>query len=335
VNLTPLSHKGAGNIGLHRLAVFTACCTLVLVFIGGLVTSTASGLSVPDWPTTYGWNMFTFPVSKWVGGIVYEHGHRLAASLVGFLTLILVIYAWLIRSPARLLALAALAAIILQGILGGITVLFLLPAPISTLHACLAQTYFCLMIAFSLITSPTWKRELPPIPPQKGMIQIQTLCAATTGAVYLQLILGALMRHTGSGLAIPDFPLAFGQMIPSFSSEKIIIHFAHRLGATVASGMIIWTFSRIVRRYRNQRALVRPVVAMLIFLGIQISLGALAVWTSKAVIPATAHVAIGAIILGTSVLLTLRAYAMASVEIPALSCNGSAKALVMDNPLSP
>src|SRR5437870_9793784 len=155
------------NIGLHRFALFTAFCTVFLIFVGGLVTSTGSGLSVPDWPTTYGWNMFTFPFSKWVGGIFYEHSHRMVASFVGFLTIILTVWTWLgvKRAWVRWLSAAALGAIILQGVLGGLTVIFLLPAPISTLHACLAHTFFCMVIAIAVFTSPQWKRELPLIKP--------------------------------------------------------------------------------------------------------------------------------------------------------------------------
>jgi cytochrome c oxidase assembly protein subunit 15 len=123
----------------------------------------------------------------------------------------------------------------------------LLPTPISTLHACLAQTFFCLTIALALFTSPGWKRGLPTIKSHADRIPLQTLCAATTTAVYVQLVLGALMRHTDSGLAIPDFPLAFGRIIPPFSSEKIIIHFAHRLGAVIVAVMIVWTFNRMRR----------------------------------------------------------------------------------------
>src|SRR3982751_3459893 len=105
------------NVGLHRFALFTACCTAFLIFVGGLVTSTESGLSVPDWPTTYGWNMFAFPFSKWVGGIFYEHGHRLIASTVGFLTIILAIWTWRVdpRPWMRKLGFAALGAVILPG----------------------------------------------------------------------------------------------------------------------------------------------------------------------------------------------------------------------------
>src|ERR1700758_3307222 len=128
---------------LHRFATFVAACTVLLLLAGSLVTSTNSGLAVPDWPTTYGWNMFTFPPSKWVGGILYEHGHRLIASTVGFLTVVLA--AWLWRAERRrwmkMLGLAALVAVVLQGVLGGLTVLFFLPAAISTAHAGLAEIF--------------------------------------------------------------------------------------------------------------------------------------------------------------------------------------------------
>src|SRR5215510_4269659 len=144
---------------LHRFSKFVAACTILLLLAGSLVTSTESGLSVPDWPTTYGWNMFTFPPSKWVGGIFYEHGHRLIASSVGFLTIILA--AWLARREDRRwmkwLGAAALGAVIAQGVLGGLTVLFFLPAAISTAHAALAEIFFCLVVAIALFTSPGWK----------------------------------------------------------------------------------------------------------------------------------------------------------------------------------
>jgi len=301
-----------GNIGLHRFALFTAICTAFLIFVGGLVTSTESGLSVPDWPTTYGWNMFTFPYSKWVGGIFFEHSHRMVASFVGFLTVILTVWIWAKEERAwvRWLSTAALGAVILQGVLGGLTVIFLLPAWISTLHACLAQTFFCTVIALAVFTSPTWKRGLPLIRSQPEAVPLQTLCVMTTAAVYVQLILGALMRHTNAGLAIPDFPLAFGHIIPPFTSNKVIIHFAHRAGAVIVSTMIVWTFSRIARSYSDRPLLFRPALLMIVLLCIQLTLGATTVWTAKAVVPTTAHVLTGALVLATSFLLTLRAYAM-------------------------
>jgi cytochrome c oxidase assembly protein subunit 15 len=300
------------NIALHRFALFTACCTGFLIFVGGLVTSTESGLSVPDWPTTYGWNMFTFPYSKWVGGIRFEHGHRLMASFVGFLTIILTVWTWLKekRMWVRWLSTAALGAVILQGVLGGLTVLFLLPPWISTLHACLAQTFFCTVIALAVFTSPGWKQGLPLVKSRAESISLQSLSTATTAAVYIQLILGALMRHTNAGLAIPDFPLMLGHIIPPFTSGKVMIHFAHRLGAAVVAVMILWTFSRVSRAYADHPLLFRPAVTMMVLLVVQLSLGAITVWTAKAVVPTTAHVLTGALVLGTSFLLTLRAHAM-------------------------
>jgi len=195
--------------------------------------------------------------------------------------------------------------------------MFLLPAWISTLHACLAQTFFCTVIALAVFTSPRFKDGFPRLKSRAESIPLQTLCAMTTGAVYLQLILGALMRHTQSGLAIPDFPLALGHLIPPFTSNKVIIHFAHRVGALIVAAMILWTFSRISRLYSDQQLLFRPALTMLVLLTVQLSLGAITVWTAKATLPTTAHVLIGALVLGTSFLLTLRAYAMTASRISA------------------
>ena len=148
---------------LHRFSKFVASCTVLLVLAGSLVTSTDSGLSVPDWPTTYGWNMFTFPLSKMVGGIFYEHGHRLIASTVGFLTILLAIWLWRSepRRWMRWMGVAALAAVVAQGILGGITVLFFLPAAVSTAHAGLAEIFFALSVSIALFTSPGWMSGYP------------------------------------------------------------------------------------------------------------------------------------------------------------------------------
>jgi cytochrome c oxidase assembly protein subunit 15 len=166
------------------------------------------------------------------------------------------------------------------------------------------------VIAVAVFTSPGWKRGLPLIQTHGERIPVPLLCAMTTGAVYFQLILGALMRHTNAGLAIPDFPLAFGHIVPPLTSNKVIIHFAHRVGAVIVAMMIVWTFIRSARSYSNHSLLFRPALVMLALVAIQLTLGALTVWTGKAVLPTTAHVLTGALILGTSFLLTLRAYAM-------------------------
>jgi cytochrome c oxidase assembly protein subunit 15 len=247
-----------------------------------------------------------------VGGIFYEHGHRMVASFVGLLTVVLAIWTWRTESRpwVRWLSLGALGAVILQGLLGGLTVIYLLPTPVSMTHACLAQTFFCLTIAIALFTSPGWKRGLPAIEPKGESLPLPTLCTLTTAAVYLQLVLGALMRHTDSGLAIPDFPLAFGRLIPEFASENVLIAFAHRLGAALVALMVAWTFTRILRSYSGYRLLFRPALAMLLLTSIQVVLGAFTVWTAKSVLVTTAHVANGAMVLGISLLLTLRAYGM-------------------------
>src|SRR6188474_938353 len=187
-----------------------ALSTALLIFAGGLVTSTGSGLSVPDWPNTYGWSMFTFPLEKMVGGIRYEHSHRLIASTVGFLILVLAIWLWRAepRRWVRRLGYVALGAVITQGILGGITVLWYLPDPISIAHASLAQIVFCLTITIALVTSRGWQRAYA----RAGSVLphdviLQRLSIVMTLAIYAQIVIGATMRHTGAGLAIPDFPL--------------------------------------------------------------------------------------------------------------------------------
>src|SRR5687767_4891612 len=192
---------------LHRFAKFVAGCTVLLLLAGSLVTSTDSGLAVPDWPTTYGWNMFTFPPSMWVGGIFYEHGHRLIASTVGLLTIVLAVWLW--RADGRRwmerLGFVALATVIIQGLLGGLTVLFFLPAPVSTAHAGLAEIFFGLTIAIALFTSPGWLHSHGAV----DDVALRRVATATTAIIYVQIVLGAAMRHTGAGLAIPDFPWMF------------------------------------------------------------------------------------------------------------------------------
>src|ERR1700674_5643739 len=160
---TPYSLEEGSGVGLHRFALFTACCTALLIFVGGLVTSTESGLSVPDWPATYGHNMFTFPLSKWVGGIRFEHAHRLIASTVGLLTIVLAVLLAR-REPrrwVRRLGYLALCAVVAQGVLGGLTVLWLLPTAVSVAHACLAQIFFCLIVAVAVVTSPRFIEATP------------------------------------------------------------------------------------------------------------------------------------------------------------------------------
>jgi cytochrome c oxidase assembly protein subunit 15 len=306
--------KANNNIWLHRFAKLVVGATFVLIFIGGLVTSTESGLAVPDWPTTYGHFMFSFPLSQMVGGIVYEHGHRMVASVVGMLMVVLAFWLWLKepRPYVRRLGFIALLAVIAQGVLGGITVLFLLPIGVSVAHGTLAQTFFCLTICLALFTAPEWRQSTSKIEDKHRPV-LPNLTIVTTAAVYVQLILGAVMRHTKSGLAIPDFPLAFGSLIPPFDSAKIAIHFSHRIGALVVTILAVWTIARIMRHYRQEKKLLRPAILLAVAVAAQITLGAFTIWTQKAVVITTAHVATGALILGTSLVLALRAYRLLAV----------------------
>src|SRR5262245_42338082 len=197
---------------LPVFAAMVAASTAVLIFAGGLVTSTGSGLSVPDWPNTYGWFMWTFPLSRMVGGIFYEHLHRLVASTVGFLIVVLAIWLWRAepRPWVRRLGYLALAAVVTQGILGGITVLWYLPDAISIAHASLAQIVFCLTTTIALVTSRGWQhgygsRLRLPAPGSRLPAKDNTLeriAILTTATIYIQIVIGATMRHTGAMLAI-------------------------------------------------------------------------------------------------------------------------------------
>ena len=295
-------------MALRLFTRFVALSTAVLIFAGGLVTSTGSGLSVPDWPNTYGHFMFTFPFDKWVGGIRFEHSHRLIASTVGFLILVLAIWLWRVepRAWVRRLGYLALAAVITQGILGGITVLWYLPDPISIAHASLAQIVFCLTTAIALFTSRGWQQGLSTQAPDDGVLR--KLTVATTAWTYVQILLGATMRHTDAGLAIPDFPLAFGHLIPPHWDPKIAIHFAHRVGALIASVLIVATAGHVFYHHRRRLDLVRPSILLLVLLTMQITLGAYTVLTEKHYIINSLHVVTGASVLVTSLVLALRVH---------------------------
>ncbi len=294
-------------VWLHRYAVLVSACTLVLLVAGGLVTSTGSGLSVPDWPTTYGSNMFTFPVRFWVGGILYEHGHRLIASTVGLLTIGLAVWLWL-RDPRRWmrrLGALAVGAVTLQGVLGGVTVLYFLPAPVSIGHAGLAQLFFALTVALALFTSPGWLRtEAVSADDERS----RRLAVVTAAVVYAQILLGATVRHTGAGLSIPDFPLAFGRLLPPVWSAPIAVQFAHRLGAVATVAAVAATAARVIAHEGHRPELVRSAWVLVGLVLVQFTLGAFVVLTGRQVVVNTAHVAVGALVFGASVRLALLAH---------------------------
>jgi heme a synthase len=301
--------------GLHRFAWLLAFLTLFLICSGGMVTSKGVGLAVPDWPTTFGYNMFLFPVSQWVGGIFFEHTHRLIASTVGFLTIILAVWIW--RSEARrwvrLLGIAAVGAVVLQGVLGGLRVT-MLKDEIGIFHACLAQAFFGLLVFIALITSRFWSearpRDLPAF-----MIWLPVII---TLLIYAQLALGATMRHQHRDLSILDFPLAYGKVIPDVSAESLTtinkwrearafsevtaaqvwLQMAHRMvAAAIAAGVVAYWF--VVRRQSaiTDTSLGRLAPWWVFLVAAQITLGAWTIWSNKAADVATTHVAIGATML--------------------------------------
>jgi len=294
----------------HRYAKLVAACTVLLIAAGASVTSTDSGLSVPDWPTTYGWNMFTFPLSKMVGGIRYEHTHRLIASTVGFLTIVLAIWTSRVepRRWVRRLGWACLGAVVLQGLLGGITVILFLPPAVSIGHAGLAQIFFCLTLTLALVTSPGWKTAVQPV----DDAMLRRIATATTALIYMQILIGATMRHNAAGLAIPDFPWAFGHLVPPVWSAKIAVNFAHRLGALFVTLAVLATSSHVLYHHRDRRELVRPAALLLAFVAMQVTLGAFVIWSGKDPVINTLHVVNGTAVLGTSLILTLRSWRAAA-----------------------
>ena len=244
-----------------------------------MVTSTDSGLSVPDWPTTYGWNMFTFPLSKWVGGIRYEHSHRLIASTVGFLTIILA------DGPGGSSrgagsggsASSALGAVIVQGLLGGLTVLFFLPPPISIGHAGLAQIFFCLTVTLALVTSPGWKNASEPVDDAMLRRGGGRHDGPRLHADHRRRDDAAQRRRAGDS----GFPLAFGQIIPPVWNAGVAIHFAHRVGALIVTLAILATAGHVFYHHSRRRELARPGAPAGVPGSMQITLGAFVIWSGK------------------------------------------------------
>lgn len=257
---------------------------------------------MPDWPTTYGQNMFTYPVSEWTGGIKYEHGHRLFASFVGFLMIVELVWLWRIERKTggkflRTTAVIALLAVCLQGVLGGLTVLFQLPTAISASHGLLAQMFLILTVVLWMGTSNSWQNFNQK---KSGIGQSKrTLFALTFGFTFVQIFLGALTRHTYSGLAIPDFPLAYGQIVPDFSqyNYQVVIHYLHRVGAVILTVLSITQLVVIVRGGDEFARLRMPMILAVVLIAVQITLGGLIILTVRDVVPNTLHVTVGSLLL--------------------------------------
>lgn len=394
VSLTEVDNKC-----LKRFAVFTAIATFVLVWMGGLVTSHGVGLSVPDWPNTYGYNMFFFPVSKWIGGIFYEHTHRLAASAVGFFTTVLALWLygrkarpvlrwvgiifvmaglgaclkfpahfaeniflaaiglaglgasfyWPNREPApkwlRAIGVIAFLAVVTQGVLGGLRVTQL-SDQIGIFHATLAQLFFVLVCAIALFQTDFWRAI--PAPAEKDLYRFRPLLTFTTSLILLQLVLGATMRHQHAGLAIPDFPAAYGKLWPDtganavqrynqnrlevagenpITAAQIDLQMAHRILALIAFTGVTICFWRAWRYLPPGHLLVRFCGLWFGLILTQVFLGAATIWTGKSADVATFHVACGALCLMTGSLVSIISFRllaappaqMSTMEGPAFS----------------
>jgi heme a synthase len=277
--------------GLHRFIVFTAVCTVGLLVAGALVTSNDAGLAVPDWPLSYG-----SLLPPWVGGIRWEHGHRMVAAFVGLLTIVLAIWAWRRESRrwVRWLAVGALGLVVLQGVLGGVTVLLDLPPSVSAAHATLAQLFFCTVASLALFTGRWWQSDLPQLE-ETGSPTVRLLGVVASAVVLLQLVFGAAFRHNGFGI------------LP------------HLVGAAAVTVMIVWMTQAIARRYAVVPVLRRGARWLQALLGTQLVLGGAAYWAIWAsrdapqpvplyVAVTVAHVVVGALTLAATVLLTLACF---------------------------
>jgi protoheme IX farnesyltransferase len=294
---------------VRRTARVTAVAVFLLLIAGALVTSTESGLAVPDWPLSYGRLL-----PPMVGGILYEHGHRMVAALVTFFVgLQMGVILWGERRRAvRRLGVFAFGAILAQAILGGLTVLFLLPPAVSSAHAGLAQVVFAATVAIAWMTSRSFlsgalveRVEAADAARLGTAFRLSSLAALAT---YGQILLGAVIRHTGAGLAIPDFPLSFGRLAPTaaeFARRGVGIAFAHRAFAVVTALLVLAAIGAAWRLRERIPALGALTAVWGSILALQLTLGALSVWSKKAVPVTTAHLAVGGLLWVTAVLTAL------------------------------
>ena len=285
--------------GLHRFALLVACATFFLIIAGALVTSHDAGLATNDWPLSNGQ---VFP--KMVGNLFWEHGHRMVATTVGFLTICLVVFLFAKekRRWVRRLGLLALFGVIAQGLLGGLTVKLSLPLAVSAAHATLAQLFFCTTVSLAVFTSRSWTEERPQLDERPGL-PLRYICTAAAATIFLQLIIGATLRHSATW----DKPLP---------TDLLLTH----IGGAFAVTLLLGSASLLVlRRHRDQPFLTRPAALALALLLVQLLLG-LAAYLARAASPndpqplnpmvsiTVAHVACGALVFATTIVLTLRVF---------------------------
>lgn len=315
---------------LRVLSKILCVSTFLLIFAGALVKSNNAGLSVPDWPTTFGQNMYAYPLSQMKGGVVYEHSHRLLASVIGLLTLIVTLWLPIVekRDWMRLLGFISLSLVILQGLLGGLTVRMGLPDWVSILHGILAQTFFVVTILLAYGLSKERENRVASEIGSPVGVRVGNRAACAVGVVFLQLFLGALMRHKEAGLAIPDFPMMGHTWFPTFDAAwlagvnatlqaihaapvtmgMVYTHLAHRFGALLVILAIVMLHVSIKPHRTELRKASLTLRLLDVALTIQLVLAAFTIWTHKSPIVTSLHVAVGALMLGLTVVLAVRAY---------------------------
>jgi cytochrome c oxidase assembly protein subunit 15 len=301
------------NRAHHRFAMVLAGCTFVLLIAGALVTSNDAGLAVPDWPTSFG---SIYKIPRMVGGVRFEHSHRMVAELIGLLTIIMA--AWTFRAESRRwmrrLALGALALVIFQGVLGGTTVLNYLPPAVSSAHATFAQTFFCVAVLMAVFTSRSWVATERLQLRDEGTPGLRTLTAVLIVALYAQLILGAAFRHVWTKLG----PTGANRILAGEILGTYLL--PHVINAVLVTVLLIWVAARVLSRYGSAPSLRKPATVLLFLVAIQLMLGFGAYltrveWSGDVPQPhpfmvwsTVAHVVTGAAVLATSVVLTAQVY---------------------------
>lgn len=296
----------------HRFACLQVASTWLLLIAGALVTSHGAGLSVPDWPTSYGWlNPFAVPL---IGNVFYEHGHRMIAMFVGLLTTVEAIWLWRTAEIPllRKLAIWLFALVVVQGGLGGLTVRLYLPPIVSITHGMIAQSFFCLSIATAFRLSREWRATA--VRAGEGARALVTTALVAAGAVYVQLLLGAIVRHAWKK-ELPDnaFPSRFADLLPPFGeppvngalARAILIHASFAGVVTLA---LLVAAHRVLTRHRDERRLTRVAWALAALISAQLGLGLLTFATHTNPNVTSTHVVTGATILGLALLLVLRAF---------------------------
>jgi cytochrome c oxidase assembly protein subunit 15 len=318
------------NPWLHRFAVLTAIITFLLLGVGGLVTSHEAGMSVPDWPTSYGYNMFALPIKFWKGGALFEHSHRLLASGAGFFTTVLAVWLWLkdSRKWMKWLGVIAFLLVVAQGVLGGLRVTLKMNN-LGVIHGVVGQSFFILICAIALFTSRFWREWVAGGKTFLVSRGLWVFVLATTILIFCQLILGATMRGQHAGLAIPDFPTAYGKLWPDTSADavarynanrvevistnpitpfQIILQMAHRIVALAVFILVAVAAWLSWKRLGGKSPLAKLAAFWLGLIVCQIALGAWTVWSNKAADVATLHVLVGALSLVTGALWCIIAF---------------------------